>query len=119
MLWALAAVLLDQTIATLAVAHGWAHPNNQRLLHFIPYALQLLLGVFFLVRVWRFKSTASFLIVGGWLSNALSFTRFGFVPDYLPIHLGKTVLYNNGADLFISIGAIWLIAKLFMKREQP
>lgn len=119
MFWALPVVLLDQFLATLAVGHGWAHPQEVRLLYCITYGTQLLLGLLLLAGLWRFKGIAYALIVGGWLSNALSFARFHFVPDYLTFHLGEKLVYNNSADLFISIGAIWLIVSLLFTRVRP
>ena len=119
MFWALPVVLLDQLLATLAVSHGWAHPHEVRLLYGIPYETQLLLGFFLLAGLWCFKSIPYALIAGGWLSNALSFARFHFVPDYLTFHLGEKLVYNNGADLFISVGAIWLIISLLITRGRP
>ena len=114
MYWALLALTFDQLAAQVAVSRHWVHPEEVRLLHAVPYGLQALTSLILLSLLWRYRSAPYFLIVAGLTSNAISYIRFGFVPDYIPVG----PFYSDGADLVISVGAIYLITSLLFKRAQ-
>ncbi|MBN2199544.1 MAG: signal peptidase II [Candidatus Aminicenantes bacterium] len=58
------------------------------------------------------------LILAGALGNQISRFRFGYVVDFLDVHVGNAHWPSfNVADSCITIGAVWLIASFLFRRR--
>ena len=80
------------------------------------------LGVLFWL--WREKSKgdslALALVLGGALGNIVDRVRYGYVADFLDLHIGsfRPFLIFNVADAAISIGVVLLLARALFAREK-
>jgi signal peptidase II len=88
----------------------------------IPIILIYALCLIFILLIWKFiwlrqtwRSQGNFaiiLIASGSISNLIDRFRFGCVVDFIDLHFWPIF---NLADVFICLGAIILVAKLFKK----
>ncbi len=63
-----------------------------------------------MAQTWQ-ESTALTLILGGALGNLIDRVRDGMVTDFIDLHVaGYHWPTFNGADIAITLGAIWLVA---------
>lgn len=80
------------------------------------------LGVLFWL--WREKSKgdslALALVLGGALGNILDRIRYGYVADFLDLHIGewRPFLIFNVADAAITIGVLLLLVRALLTREK-
>lgn len=78
---------------------------------------------FVAVWLWREKSradvTALGLVLGGAIGNISDRVRFGFVADFLDLHIGDwhPFLVFNVADAAITIGVLLLVLRALLVRE--
>jgi signal peptidase II len=68
----------------------------------------------------RFDSLALALVLGGALGNIVDRVRYGYVADFLDLHIGgfRPFLIFNVADAAISIGVLLLLARALLTREK-
>lgn len=77
------------------------------------------------VAVWIWREKARFdvlalgLVLGGALGNITDRARFGYVADFLDLHIGewRPFLVFNVADAAITIGVLVLVVRAFLVRE--
>ena len=63
-----------------------------------------------MAQTWQ-ESTALALVLGGALGNLIDRVRDGMVTDFIDLHaLGYHWPTFNGADIAITLGAVWLVA---------
>lgn len=67
----------------------------------------------------RFDVVALALVLGGALGNITDRARFGYVADFLDLHIGewRPFLVFNVADAAITMGVLVLVARAFLVRE--
>ncbi|MGH6781622.1 MAG: signal peptidase II, partial [Sphingomonadaceae bacterium] len=76
------------------------------------------------VWLWREKSRpdtlALGLVLGGALGNIVDRARFGYVVDFLDLHIGDwhPFLVFNVADAAITIGVLLLVLRAFLTRDR-
>lgn len=76
------------------------------------------------VWLWREKSKgdslALALVLGGALGNIVDRIRYGYVADFLDLHIGewRPFLIFNVADAAITIGVLLLVARALFTREK-
>jgi len=77
-----------------------------------------------LVWLWRERSRgdslALALVLGGALGNIVDRVRYGYVADFLDLHIGefRPFLIFNVADAAISIGVLLLLVRALFTREK-
>jgi signal peptidase II len=77
-----------------------------------------------LVWLWREKSRgdslALALVLGGALGNIVDRIRYGYVADFLDLHIGgfRPFLVFNVADAAITIGVLLLLGRALLTREK-
>jgi signal peptidase II len=77
-----------------------------------------------LVWLWREKSRgdslALALVLGGALGNIVDRVRYGYVADFLDLHIGefRPFLVFNVADAAITIGVLLLLLRALFAREK-
>jgi len=58
------------------------------------------------------------LLIGGALGNLLDRVRFGYVIDFIDMGIGNMRWFTyNLADAFITVGAIFLLAREFVRKK--
>ncbi len=74
--------------------------------------------------VWRERnrsdSLALAMVLGGALGNIVDRVRYGYVADFLDLHIGefRPFLIFNVADAAISIGVLLLLIRALLSREK-
>jgi signal peptidase II len=58
------------------------------------------------------------LLIGGALGNLIDRVRFGYVIDFIDMGIGNLRWFTyNLADAFITVGAIFLLAREFFRKK--
>lgn len=90
------------------------------------WALVALTGLISLaVLIWMWRETAKWdiialsLVLGGAMGNIIDRTIYGYVVDFLDLHIGdfRPFLIFNVADACISIGVVILLGRALLLRE--
>ena len=89
-------------------------------------AMTTAIAIFVAVWLWREKrrddSFGLALVLGGALGNIVDRIRFGYVVDFLDLHIGtwRPFLVFNVADAAITIGVLLLLVRaLLTRKEKP
>ena len=87
-------------------------------------AMTVAIAVGVLFWLWREKSRgdslALALVLGGALGNIVDRVRYGYVADFLDLHIGefRPFLIFNVADAAITIGVVLLLLRALLTREK-
>jgi signal peptidase II len=87
-------------------------------------AMTAAIAVGVLVWLWRERSRgdslALALVLGGALGNIVDRVRYGYVADFLDLHIGefRPFLIFNVADAAITIGVLLLLLRALLTREK-
>lgn len=86
-------------------------------------AMTAAIALFVAIWMWREKrrddSLALALVLGGALGNIVDRTRYGYVVDFLDLHIGdwRPFLVFNIADAAITIGVLLLLVRALLMRD--
>ena len=67
------------------------------------------------------RTFATLIVLGGALGNIVDRARFGYVVDFLDLHIGefRPFMIFNVADAAITCGVVLLLARSLLLRDKP
>jgi signal peptidase II len=98
-------------------------PADTELMRWLLVGLTAAIAIFVAAWMWREKrrddAIGLALVLGGALGNILDRVRFGYVVDFLDLHIGEVrpFLVFNVADAAITIGVLLLLVRALLMRD--
>jgi signal peptidase II len=99
-------------------------PATDETTRWLLVAMTVAIAIGVLFWLWRERSRgdslALALVLGGALGNIVDRVRYGYVADFLDLHIGefRPFLIFNVADAAISIGVLLLLARALLTRDK-